>query len=133
VDPVAPSTLRPAAVCRALLAAMEAAEGRRRSRKRDQTPDALGLDVKRRLLAAVVAADPEPADLERWLVERTARPAAGEDAGALAAMARTVLDEWRLAHRMPAFAQWLDAGAPSEDAGPGHDRPRSLLKTARLG
>ena len=39
--------VRPAEVCAALLAALEAAEGRRRSRKRDQTPDAIGLAIKR--------------------------------------------------------------------------------------
>ncbi len=52
---------RPADVCRALLAALEAAEGRRRKRKRDQTPDAIGLGVKRELLQLVVEHDP-PAD-----------------------------------------------------------------------
>jgi hypothetical protein len=28
-----------------------------------------------------------------------------------------VLDEWRLAQRMDAFAEWLERGAPSADAG----------------
>ena len=38
-------TLRPRQVCAALLSALQAAEGRRRSRKRDQTPDAIGLSI----------------------------------------------------------------------------------------
>ena len=44
--------LRPADVCRALLAALDASDGRRRKRKRDQTADAIGLALKRTLLAS---------------------------------------------------------------------------------
>src|SRR2546425_831530 len=44
-------TLRPAEICKALLAALEAAEGRTRKRKRDQTPDTIGLSIKRSVLA----------------------------------------------------------------------------------
>ena len=33
----------------------------------------------------------------------------------LRAMARDILDEWRLAAAAPAFRAWLEAGAPSED------------------
>ena len=42
--------IRPAEVCKALLAALDASEGQRKRRKRDQTPDAIGLAVKRGLL-----------------------------------------------------------------------------------
>jgi len=35
--------LRPAVVCGQLLAALAASDGRRRRRKRDTTPDAIGL------------------------------------------------------------------------------------------
>jgi hypothetical protein len=38
-------------VCRALLAALDASEGRRRRRKRDATPDAVGMSLKRWLLS----------------------------------------------------------------------------------
>jgi hypothetical protein len=31
-------------------------------------------------------------------------------------MARSVLDEWNLAHAMGDFRAWLDRGAPSDDA-----------------
>ena len=48
------TALRPADVCRALLAALDASEGRRQKRKRDQTPDAFGLAVKRDLLRRAV-------------------------------------------------------------------------------
>lgn len=36
-------TLCPARVCTALLATLDASEGRSRARKRDQTPDSIGL------------------------------------------------------------------------------------------
>jgi hypothetical protein len=106
-------TLRPATLCRELLAALEASEGRRRRRKRDTTPDAIGLGIKRALLERAVAEDPEPAAFEAWLLERCL--AAGGEAGATRAMALEVLTEWRLASGLPEFAAWLGAGAPSED------------------
>lgn len=108
-------TLRPAAVCHALLAALTAAEGRTRKRKRDQTPDAIGLAVKRALLECVVHADPDSGDFEDWLLRYT-QAAGGRAPGAVLAMARAVLDEWRLAHAMGDFAKWLERGAPSADA-----------------
>ena len=106
-------TARPAVVCRELLAALEASEGRRRRRKRDTTPDAIGLGIKRALLENAVAADPEPAAFEGWLLERCL--AAGGEAGATRAMALEVLAEWRLASSLPEFGRWLDHGAPSDD------------------
>lgn len=91
----------------ALLAALEAAEGRRRRRKRDQTPDAIGLGLKRGLLEAMVNDDPPAAAFEEWLLGHAGNP-----------MAPSVLDEWRLAQAMPDFAAWLAQGAPSDDADP---------------
>jgi hypothetical protein len=108
-------TLRPADVCRALLAALEAAEGRRRSRKRDQTPDAFGLGVKRDLLRRAVDEDPAPEAFEAWLLEYPQTCSAPELAGPALAMARAVFEEWRLAHSLGEFRQWLEQGAPSED------------------
>jgi len=110
-------SLRPAAVCRALLAALEAAEGRRRKRKRDQTPDAFGLSVKRELLTRVVEQDPAPAAFEAWLLAYPQTCGAPELVGPALAMGRSVFEEWRLAHSMSAFRHWLENGAPSEDAG----------------
>ncbi|MBL0420612.1 hypothetical protein JI739_09680 [Ramlibacter sp. AW1] len=107
------ATPRPAHVCAALLAALEASEGRSRARKRDQTADAIGLSVRRGLLERAVRDDPEPDAFEPWLLEHVE---ASEDAGAALAMARAILDEWRLAHRVRAFADWLEQGAPSADA-----------------
>ncbi len=106
-------TLRPARLCSALLAALDAAEGRSRSRKRDQTPDAIGLALRRDLLAQAVQDDPDPESFEHWLLEQID---ASPSPGAVRAIALTVLDEWRLAHQMESFADWLERGAPSEDA-----------------
>ena len=110
-----PSTIHPAAVCQALLAALDAAEGLRRNRKRDQTPDGIGLSIKRDLLQRVISENPPPEAFEEWLLE-SAQPYAPELAGAVAAMARAIFDEWKLAHSLDAFKTWLDQGAPSADA-----------------
>jgi hypothetical protein len=107
-----------------LLAALDAAEGRRRSRKRDQTPDAIGLAVKREVLQSVVRDDPEPAGFEGWLLDYVQKKECMHSPGAVSAMARAVLDEWRLAHSMNDFKAWLDRGAPSDDASAGPATPR---------
>ena len=104
---------RPAEVCRALLAALEAADGRRKKRKRDQTPDTIGLQAKRALLERAVRDDPDAQRFEAWLLARVAEDDTG---GASAAMARLILDEWRLASELREFAAWLELGAPSDDA-----------------
>jgi hypothetical protein len=115
-------TKRPAAICHELLAALDASEGRRRRRKRDTTPDAIGLGIKRALLERAIADDPDPDAFEGWLLERCL--AAGGEAGATRAMALEILAEWQLASSAPDFAAWLDRGAPSDDAfGAVADRP----------
>jgi hypothetical protein len=114
--------VRPAEVCKALLNALEAAEGRRRSRKRDQTPDAIGLGVKRELLKRAVEEDPSPEAFEGWLLNYPLTSVAPELSGPASAMARAVYDEWRLAQSMSEFRDWLDQGAPSDDV---NDRTRT--------
>ena len=105
--------MRPADICRALLAALEASEARSKKRKRDQTPDTIGLAVKRDILAAAVHEDPDPECFEAWLLRYADR---GASPGAAFALARAVLEEWRLAHRMGEVAAGLACGAPSADA-----------------
>jgi hypothetical protein len=107
---------RPADVCKALLAALEASEGRRRKRKRDQTADALGLAVKRDLLRRAVEDDPRPDAFEEWLLNYPLTCKARELAGPASAMARAVFEEWQLAHSLSEFRLWLEQGAPSDDA-----------------
>jgi hypothetical protein len=111
-------TRRPAELSRALLAALEAGEGRRRKRKRDTTPDAIGMALKRELLERALRDDPEPERFEAWLLERCLAGGDTHSVGSLLAMAREILDEYRLTVRLPAFDAWLVAGAPSEDRSP---------------
>ena len=118
--------LRPAVVCAALLEALDASEGRRRRRKRDTTPDAIGMSLKRQLLAQSVDADPDPEAFETWLFERCLSGSADASIGALRAMAREVLAEWQFAAASADFREWLAAGAPSED------RPQALSATLAL-
>ena len=108
------STLRPGDVCRELLAALDASEGRRRRRKRDTTPDAIGLTIKRELLEGAIAADPDPDHFEAWLHQQCL--GAGGAEGGVRAMALSIFEEWRLAHDAESFRSWLARGAPSDDA-----------------
>jgi hypothetical protein len=118
--------VRPAQVCQSLLAALDASEGRRRRRKRDTTPDAIGLGIKRHLLQQAVREDPAPEEFEHWLLRRAMASDAQGAAGAVAAMARAVFEEWRMAHSLTAFKDWLDRGAPSDDANEGTEKPRRI-------
>ena len=127
VDETAPKPgageLTPAAFCRTLLATLDAAEGRTRRRKRDQTPDRIGLGIKRDLLEAGVAADPAPDEFEGWLVEQVF---AADAPGAVRAMCEQVFLEYRMARHQPEMAAWLARGAPSDDAAlgqPGNVEP----------
>lgn len=106
--------MRPAVVCGYLLAALDAADGRRRRRKRDTTPDAIGMEMKRQLLEAAVHDDPPPDAFESWLLARAL--AAPDASGPVRSMALAVLAEYQLAGDSPAFAAWLTSGAPSDDA-----------------
>jgi hypothetical protein len=133
--------LRPAEVCRRLLAALDASEGRRRRRKRNTTPDAIGIAIKRRLLEEAVRDDPDAGAFEGWLAERclsAGEPGSGGGAGELfaasgpvRAMALEVLAEWRLAEAPGAFQSWLGQGAPSDDAEkPGRVEPAGHGRSA---
>lgn len=105
--------LRPGPFCGELLATLEASEGRRKRRRRDTTPDAIGLQIKRELLEAVVRDDPAPEMFEAWLLERCY--AAGLADGPVRAMALTIWEEWKLAAAAGEFRRWLAEGAPSDD------------------
>jgi hypothetical protein len=105
--------LRPGNFSAQLLRTLDASEGRRRRRKRDQTPDGIGLSIKRHLLDAAIAEDPEPADFEGWLLMKAvAAPASGP----ILALCGQILDEYRAAAADPSFGRWLADGAPSADA-----------------
>ena len=111
------TTLRPAVVCGALLGALDASDGRRQRRKRNTTPDAIGMAIKRQLLTEAVEADPAPEMFEAWLFERCCARAESVSIGAMRAMARDVIAEWELASACDDFGQWLATGARSDDRG----------------
>ena len=104
--------LHPAEFARHALSAMEASEGRRKRRKRDTTPDRIGLDLKRELLEKIAADAPPPEGIEAWLLERIL---AAEARGATRAMCGEILDEYRSARFSDSFREWLERGAPSDD------------------
>ena len=116
------TSLQPGAFCRQLLNALDASEGRTRRRKRDQTPDTIGLSIKRSLLERAVREDPSPEGFAEWLLRYPIDCDTPQWAGAVSAMARAVLEEWRLAHSLDGFRAWLEQGAPSDDTS--DDRPR---------
>lgn len=113
--------LRPATICRQLLGALDGSEGRRKKRKRNTTPDGIGLGIKRDLLEQATVDDPDPDAFEGWLLEQIL--AAGPLVGATRAMALEIVDEWRMALAADGFRDWLAEGAPSDDTDP-RDRPR---------
>lgn len=113
-DQVTP-LLRPGEFCRWALKAQEAADGQRRRRKRDQRPDQIGLGIKAGLLARAAEEDPEPEAFESWLLSQVIAAPAG---GPLRAVSLQILDEYRFATLDVALAEWLRAGAPSDDAMP---------------
>jgi hypothetical protein len=115
--------LRPGEFCRLALLALGSSEGRSRRRKRDQTPDNLGLGIKRDLLERAAEADPPPEGFEGWLLEQVL---ASPVSGPVRAMCVQILDEYRAAQVTPSLSEWLLQGAPSADADQAGDaRPRS--------
>jgi hypothetical protein len=106
--------MRPAEICSRLLAALDASEGRRRRRKRNTTPDSIGMAIKRAILEETVRHDPDPDAYEGWLLERCLTP--DGPSGPMRAMAFDILSDWRLAQTSVVFRSWLEQGAPSDDA-----------------
>jgi hypothetical protein len=70
--------------------------------------------IKRTILEETVREDPEPDGYEEWLLERCLQP--GKPNGPMRAMALDVLSDWRLAQSSMVFRNWLEQGAPSDDA-----------------
>jgi hypothetical protein len=113
--------LRPSDFSRALLQAIEASEGRRKRRKRDTTPDAIGLNIKRDLLNRAITDDPAPEAFEAWLLSQVlATPASGP----VRALCGEILAEYQLACQDASFSMWLSEGAPSADAEGGTESRR---------
>ena len=105
--------LTPAEFSRQALLALDASEGRSKRRKRDQTPDRLGMDLKRELLQRAADENPSADEFEGWLLQQVlAAPASGP----VRAMCADILNEYRLSCFDPSFEAWLAEGAPSADA-----------------
>ena len=85
-------SVTPEQLCRGLLEALDASEGRRRRRSRNTTADSIGLDIQRTLLEDAVREAPPAEHFERWLLERCV--AQGESDGAHRAMALSIWHEW---------------------------------------
>jgi hypothetical protein len=105
--------LRPSEFSQLLLRTLDASEGRRKRRKRDTTPDAIGLGIRRSLLEATMAEDPAPDDFEGWLLMKALTAPAS---GPVLALCTQIMDEYRVAALDPSFSRWLVDGAPSADA-----------------
>ena len=76
-----------------------------RARARDQQADAAGLELKRRVLAEVVARDPVAEDFEAELLAVV--DAFGEPTGPTRAVALMILEEWRMAATSPGWVPHL--------------------------
>ena len=98
-------TIRPAVVCELLLNSIAVAEGRRKRRPRNTTPDNIGLTLKLRVLEECIAEDPEPGQFEAWLLGRSLRP--DEAAGPIRAVCSDILFEWQTAVQLPDYRDWL--------------------------
>ena len=106
-------TLTPAELCRGLLGALDASEGRRKRRVRDTNADSIGLAIQRDLLEEIVRDEPAPDEFEAWLLARCEAEGAGD--GAVRSMALFIWDQWELARRAPDVRAWILAGAASDD------------------
>jgi len=88
-----------------------------RRRARDQQADAVGLELKRRVLREVVAHDPDPDDLEAALLSII--DDIGPPTGPTRAVALGILEEWRFAATSPGWVPHLlgEAVRPREKKG----------------
>jgi hypothetical protein len=108
-------TLTPAALCRGLLEALDASEGRRKRRVRNTTADSIGFAIQRELLEAAVRDEPTAEDFEGWLHARCLDAGPGD--GGHRAMALLIWNEWMLASKSEGVGAWLATGARSDDRG----------------
>ncbi len=81
---------------------------------RDLEPDFIGIDLKQRILDAVIEAAPDADDFERALLESAA--ALGIPGGSARGICSDIMLEWRMAHASPQFLPWLreEAARPDE-------------------
>ena len=102
--------LRPGDFARLLLASGELAP---RKRARDQQADLAGLALKRRVLEALSARDPEPDDLEATLLGVI--DDLGPPTGPTRSLALALFEEWRIATETPGWVAHLLNEAVRQD------------------
>jgi hypothetical protein len=83
-----------------------------RQRLRSQSPDAAGLQLKRRLLQRLAELDPEPSDLELALARLIDE--LGPPAGPVRALAIGFRDDWRGLASNPGWLEQLRAEAAQQ-------------------
>jgi hypothetical protein len=88
-----------------------------RQRARDQQADRAGLALKRRVLNALVALDPEPEDLEAALLAIVEQ--LGPPSGPTRAIALALVEEWQAASATP---EWLAHLLGEAVRGPSRDK-----------
>jgi hypothetical protein len=89
-----------------------------RKRARDQQADLAGLALKRRVLDALAARDPEPDDMEGALLAIVVE--VGSPPGATRAIALALFEDWRIATETPGWvAHLLDEALRSDDTSGG--------------
>jgi hypothetical protein len=96
------AALRPRDLALLLLASGDTAP---RQRARDQQADLAGLDLRRRLLNALLALDPEPDDLEAALLQIVEE--LGPPTGPTRSLALAFHEEWRTAVSTPEWVTHL--------------------------
>jgi hypothetical protein len=95
-----------------------------RQRARDQQADRAGLDLERRVLNALVVADPEAEDLEAALMAIVEEM--GEPSGPTRAVALILLEEWQAGSKSPGLLAHLLGEAIRGPEAEGKRRGRQL-------
>lgn len=116
--PIEGQSVRPAAVCELLLTSIDVAEGRRRRRPRNTTPDNIGLNLKLEVLRRCIAEDPEPDQFEAWLAQAALQPE--QASGPVRAVCADILFEWQSVIGDPYYRDWLLA-VPDEEEQPARE------------
>jgi hypothetical protein len=108
-----PGDMRPSDLALFLLAS---GENQPRKRARDQQADIAGLELKRQVLDLLIAADPEPAELDAALMQIVGQ--LGEPTGPTRAICGSFREEWEAAALAPGFTEWLIDQALLESENP---------------
>lgn len=116
-----PPLLRPRDFAVLLLSSGEASP---RQRARDQQADRVGLELKRRVLNALVALDPEAEDLEAALLAIVEE--LGPPSGPVRVIALALLEEWQAACATPEWMAHLLGEAVRGPETEGRRRGRQL-------